>query len=145
MRCMSTFTTRSTSVTQSIFPVVPVADIGRSRDFYVGLLGLTVVYDSDWYVQLQSSTTESVQLGLVIQDHDTIPEGFRGPPAGVLVSVEVDNVDAVHDCARAAGLPIASTLRSEDFGQRHFMTVDPDGLLVDVITVIPFTEGADAT
>lgn len=140
MKCMSTFTARSTSVTQSIFPVVPVADIRRSRDFYAGLLGLVVVYDSDWYVQLHSPITESVQLGLVIQDHETIPEGFRGSPVGVLVSVEVDDVDAVHACAVAAELPIALSLRSEDFGQRHFMTVDPDGLLVDVITVIPFAE-----
>ena len=29
------------------------------------------------------------------------------------------------------------SLRSETFGQRHFMTVDPSGTLVDVITPIP--------
>lgn len=126
--------------THSIFPVVPVADIRRSRDFYTGLLGLAVVYDSDWYVQLHSPTTESVQLGLVVRDHDTIPDGYRGSPAGVLVSVEVDDVDAVHARAASAELPIALSLRSEVFGQRHFMTVDPDGLLVDVITVIPYSD-----
>jgi len=32
-------------------------------------------------------------------------------------------------------MPLA--LRSEPFGQRHFMTVDPAGTLVDVITPIP--------
>ncbi len=59
--------------------------------------------------------------------------------------MEVDDVDAVHACAVSAGLPIVLGLRSEDFGQRHFMTVDPDGLLVDVITVIPFTVGTATT
>lgn len=27
-------------------------------------------------------------------------------------------------------------LRSEDFGQRHFMVADPNGVLIDVITPI---------
>lgn len=127
--------------TRSIFPVVPVAEVPRSRDFYRELLDLVVVFDSDWYVQLQAGSDESVQLGLVVRGHETIPSGFRGTPAGVLVSVEVDDVDAVHARAEASGLPIALSLRSEVFGQRHFMTVDPDGLLVDVITVIPFAGG----
>ncbi len=30
-------------------------------------------------------------------------------------------------------------LRSEDFGQRHFIVADPNGVLVDVITPIPPT------
>lgn len=126
--------------TNSIFPVIPAADVARSRDFYVRLLELDVVFDSGWYVQLQQRRTEAVQLGIVQRDHDTIPDGFRTPPAGVLVSVEVDDVDDVHGRAVAAGLPVALSLRSEDFGQRHFMTTDPDGLLVDVITVIPYAE-----
>lgn len=122
----------------SIFPVVPAADVARSRDFYTGLLDLAVVFDSGWYVQLQAPGSESVQLGLVERGHHTVPEGFRAAPAGVLVSVEVEDVDRVHAAAIAAELPIALSLRDEDFGQRHFMTTDPDGLLVDVITVIPY-------
>jgi hypothetical protein len=28
-------------------------------------------------------------------------------------------------------------VRSEAFGQRHFITLDPAGVMIDVITVIP--------
>lgn len=28
-------------------------------------------------------------------------------------------------------------LRSEEFGQRHFIVADPNGVLIDVITPIP--------
>ncbi len=123
----------------SVFPVIGAADVAASRDFYVALLDAAVVFDSGWYAQLQSPPTNpAVQLGVVERDHSTIPDGYRQPPQGVLISVEVDDVDAVHARALALGLPIALPLRSEDFGQRHFMTVDPDGLLVDVITSIPF-------
>ena len=35
-------------------------------------------------------------------------------------------------------------IRSEDFGQRHFIVADPDGVLIDVITPIaPAADYAD--
>jgi uncharacterized glyoxalase superfamily protein PhnB len=37
------------------------------------------------------------------------------------------------DNAMRHGLPVAQELRDEEFGQRHFIVVDPDGLLVDVV------------
>ncbi|MBM7460055.1 VOC family protein [Rhodococcus coprophilus] len=135
--------------TNSIFPVIPARDVARSRDFYSGLLELTVVFDSGWYVQLQAPGNDVVQLGILEQGHHTVPVGFRTTPAGVLVSVEVDDVDRLYAGAVEAGLPVVSPLRDEVFGQRHFMTTDPDGLLVDVITVIPYaaeiTESAAVT
>jgi catechol 2,3-dioxygenase-like lactoylglutathione lyase family enzyme len=99
-------------------------------------LGFRPVFDSGWYVQLEAPSGHRPQLGLVEQAHPTVPAGFGLRPAGVLIAVEVDDVDAVHARARAAGLDVALSLRDEDFGQRHFMVVDPDGLLVDVITPI---------
>lgn len=119
-----------------IFPTICAVDVEASRDFYVTHLGFVVVFDSGWYVQLQAPTEAAPQIGIVERDHPTVPLAFRARPAGVLISIEVDDVDAVHEGAIGAGLEIALDLRSEDFGQRHFMTVDPDGILVDVITPI---------
>jgi catechol 2,3-dioxygenase-like lactoylglutathione lyase family enzyme len=64
---------------------------------------------------------------------------FRRPAAGVLVTVEVDDVDVVHERAQARRLPIELSLRSEDWGQRHFITRDPNEVAVDVVQVIPVT------
>ncbi len=55
------------------------------------------------------------------------------------MTVEVDDVDAVHERAREMGAEIAQELRDEEFGQRHFMAVDLNGLLVHVYTPIPFS------
>lgn len=128
----------------ALYPAIGVRDVAVSRDFYASLLGFRVVFDSGWYVQLRSPAEEHQQLGLVRWDHPSIPEGFRLAPQGVLVSVETDDPDAVHERARALGLDIVLPLRDEAFGQRHFMTVDPDGVLVDVIKVIPTAPGYDA-
>jgi catechol 2,3-dioxygenase-like lactoylglutathione lyase family enzyme len=123
-------------VITTIFPAICTADVAASRDFYVEHLGFRPIFDSGWYVQLEAPSGHRPQLGLVERDHPSVPPGFGLAPAGVLISIEVDDVDAVHAHALASSLDIAQALRDEAFGQRHFMVVDPDGLLVDVITPI---------
>jgi catechol 2,3-dioxygenase-like lactoylglutathione lyase family enzyme len=124
----------------SLFPVICTKRVAESRDFYAELLGMTIVFDAGWYAQLQGKDAPRAQLGLVELPHVTVPEDWNRPAQGVLVTVEVDDVDTVHARARAAGLRIALPLRDEAFGQRHFMTVDPNGLLVDVVKWITPSE-----
>ena len=63
----------------------------------------------------------------------------------MLINFEVEDVDAEYAKAVASGVPILQSLRSEPFGQRHFIAQDPAGVLIDVITPIPpsaeFTDG----
>jgi uncharacterized glyoxalase superfamily protein PhnB len=80
---------------------------------------------------------ENVALAILAGDHDTIPAKARGTTRGVLINFEVQDVDEVYGRLRAAGLPILLPLRDEPFGQRHFITEDPNGVLIDVITPIP--------
>lgn len=120
-----------------MFPTICADDVAATRDFYVDVLGFAVVFDSGWYVQLEAPDGTKPQIGIVEREHETVPAGFRHHPAGVLVSIEVDDVDVVHARVTAAGLEMPLSLRDEAFGQRHFMTVDPSGTLVDVITPIP--------
>jgi catechol 2,3-dioxygenase-like lactoylglutathione lyase family enzyme len=124
---------------KAVFPVLMTDRLAESRDFYADLLGLRLAFEADWYVQLLSPATPAAQLGLVASDHESVPPVFRRAAAGVLVTIEVENVDAVHERAQARGLPIELSLRSEDWGQRHFITRDPNELAVDVVQVIPVT------
>ncbi len=57
--------------------------------------------------------------------------------SGLLINFEVADVDAKYAGARAAGLEILLEQRDEAFGQRHFITRDPNGMLIDVIKPIP--------
>jgi len=120
----------------SIYPDIHAADIAASRDFYVDLLGLQVAWEADWYVALAAPDAPGAQLALVAAGHDSVPVGHQMRPAGVLISFGVSNATAVHDRAIELGVPIAQELRDEEFGQRHFMAVDPDGLLVDVVETL---------
>ena len=88
-----------------IFPVVCTDAIEPSRDFYAALLGLEVVLESGWYTLLRAPGAPEAQLGLVTRGHPSVPEGFGRRPQGVLVTMEVEDVDAVHD--RALGLGVS--------------------------------------
>lgn len=57
--------------------------------------------------------------------------------AALIISFEIDDVDQEYDRARSSKLPILLSLRDEPWGQRHFITRDPSGVLVDVIKPIP--------
>lgn len=124
---------------QSQYPVLLTSKIAESAAFYKSLFGFETAFESDWYVSLKRESAGRVdELALLDPTHPTIPEAYRRPVQGVILNFEVADVDAEH--ARLigqAGLPELLTLRSEAFGQRHFITEDPSGVLIDVITNIP--------
>lgn len=121
------------------YPVLMVEDVAAISAFYQTHFRFRPLFESDWYAHLQSAEDETVNLAILDGDHDTIPEASRGRASGVLLNFEVADVDAVYVGVKAAGLPILLDLRDEAFGQRHFITSDPAGVLIDVITPIPMT------
>lgn len=124
----------------SYYPVLMTGDVAATAAFYVQHFRFTPLFASDWYVHLQSTEDSGVNLGIVDGDHETIPQEGRGRTCGLLINFEVEDPDAVYERAVAAGLPILRTLRDEPFGQRHFITRDPNGVLIDVIKPIPPSE-----
>ena len=123
--------------TTSYYPVIMTHDVAGTAAFYTSHLRFKPLFESDWYVHLQSTEDESVNLGIVGADHETIPEQARGKASqGLLINFEVEDPDAVHERIVAAGLPILRSLRDEAFGQRHFILADPNGVLIDVIKPI---------
>lgn len=122
------------------YPVLCSTDVVAARDFYSGWFGFEVMFEADWYVSLRRDAWE---LALVDASHPTVPAAHRGRAAGgVLLNLEVDDVDAEwHRLVVPGGLTPLLDLRTEDFGQRHFIVEGPDAVLVDVITVVPATAG----
>ena len=122
--------------TTSYYPVLLVEDVAATAKFYRDHFRFKPLFEADWYVHLQSSEDKRVNLGLVRYDHDTVPPAARKPTDSLLLNFEVKDPDAVHARVVAAGLPILRSLRDEEFGQRHFITQDPNGVMIDVIRPI---------
>ncbi|QIQ05517.1 VOC family protein [Streptomyces liangshanensis] len=139
----------------SFYPVICSEHLPESLEFYTTLFGFEKTFASDWYVSLRRPEPPFYELALLDASHPTMPAAYRRPAQGLLLNLEVDDVDAEHArLVDRAGLTPVLPLRSEDFGQRHFIVADPDGVLVDIITPIEpapefaaafaAAEGADA-
>src|SRR5271168_488413 len=97
----------------SIRRIVPNLQSGRmdeSRKFYTEILGLKVAMDMGWIVTLVSPGNPTAQLSLL-----------RGPALGtpqtqVTLSIEVEDVDAIHAKAIAGQIPIIYPLTTEPWG-----------------------------
>ena len=79
----------------SWYPVIMSGDVAATAAFYVEHLDFRPLFTSDWYVHLQSVHDETVNLAVLDGDHETIPESGRGRASGLLLTLEVDDVDAV--------------------------------------------------
>lgn len=121
----------------SYYPVIMTERVEETAAFYIEHFGFQESFTSDWYVHLQSAENSAINLAILNGQHETIPVQGRGKVAGLLLNFEVADVDAVYDRVQTAGLPILLAIRDEDFGQRHFITADPNGVLIDIIKPIP--------
>lgn len=123
---------------QSFYPVLLADDVEASARFYTEHMGFAPTFESDWYVSLEHRENPAYELAVVSRTHETIPDGFRGERAsGLLLNFEVPDAAAEYERLKEAGLRIVLPLRDEPFGQRHFIGVDPGGVMLDVIEEIP--------
>ncbi|HRF96300.1 MAG TPA: hypothetical protein PLZ51_13935, partial [Aggregatilineales bacterium] len=59
----------------------------------------------------------------------------------LLLNFEVADVDAEYRrLIEGDKLPLRRELLTEGFGQRHFMMSDPNGVLIDIIQIVPPSE-----
>ena len=119
------------------YPVIQTNDVAATKAFYVDNFRFNVSFDADWYCHLQSSEDPGVNLAILQSDHETIPAEGRGTVGGLILNFEVEDPDVEFQRLSDAGLPMLKPLTDEAFGQRHFITRDPNGVLIDVIKPIP--------
>lgn len=108
-----------------VMPVIPSDQVQESCDFY-SLLGFQEVMNLGWITTLASPTTPAAQVSLMTSD--------KTAPVTPDMSVEVDDVDAVHEAVRADGAEIVHPLQDEEWGVRRFFVRDPNGRVINVLS-----------
>ena len=111
---------------------VYVEDLKIATAFYCDLLGLEAGFETDWIVQLSSPDNSAIELMLQPKNHELVPQDFQKSPQGSSLVFVVDDCDQYHEKAVSMGLTIIQAPKNEAYGQRRFLTVDPDGLLIDI-------------
>ncbi len=121
----------------SLFPLLLTTNRAECRDFYQSVFGFEVVAELDWYVQLTSPDNPAIRIAFMSPDNPGIPDGYPTNP-GIVVTIDVDDVDEVWAKANEnAADSIAAEPKDEEWGQRHFVLVDPSGALIDIVQAIP--------
>jgi catechol 2,3-dioxygenase-like lactoylglutathione lyase family enzyme len=110
-----------------VVPDITCDRIAESRDFYADVLGFDVAMDMGWIMTLVSPDVPSAQVSLISGTEEAakpIPD----------ITVEVDDVDSVHDAVSRSGHEIVYQLTDEEWGVRRFFVRDPGGVVVNVMS-----------
>jgi catechol 2,3-dioxygenase-like lactoylglutathione lyase family enzyme len=105
-----------------IVPNVSADDPDLGRAFFAGLLGLEVGMNLGWIATYVSPTNPAAQVSVL-----------RPEPLAPALTVEVGDVDAVHQAAVAAGHRVVYPLTDEPWGVRRFFVAGPGGVVVNVM------------
>lgn len=108
-----------------IAATLPVSDMTKALDFYIGVLGFTKAFENGDPVGFVILKQGEAEL------HLTLQPGHRAAPFNV-AHLMVGDVDALHEICRRYGLRIVKGLRDKEFGLRAFVFEDPDGNRIDV-------------
>ena len=124
----------------SSFPVFVVNRLDTARHYYTEHFSFDIAFENEWYLHLV--TAAGIQIGFMLPEQATQPEIFHPayPGQGVIFSFEVEDVDNAYGYAQEHHLQIVLSLRSEEWGQRHFCVEDPNGIHLDVVQAIKPSE-----
>jgi predicted enzyme related to lactoylglutathione lyase len=95
------------------------------RAFYEDVIGLQLQMDMGWIATYVSPDNETAQITVMSADSTA--------PVTPNVSIEVDDIDAVHARAVAAGHDVMYGPVDEPWHVRRFFVRDPNGTIVNVM------------
>ena len=108
-----------------IAATVPVRDIQRALDFYVGVLGMSVTFTNGDPVGFVILDREGAELHLTLDpDHQASAQN--------VAHLLVDNATNLYDQLQSHQVSIVKRLRDPEHGLRGFVFADPDGNRIDV-------------
>lgn len=125
---------------KSCTPVLFVKDALKSRDFYAGILGMTIIADfgglniifeeglSVWQIMDGNMITE--KLGRSGMENAESVSRFE-------IVFETDDIDVVNEKLKRNNVKFLHEINAEVWGQRTIRFYDPDGHLIEVGEAIP--------
>ena len=119
-----------------VFTNILSKDVATTAQFYQDLLGMKRIGDFGWFVILSHDNMPQLEIGILDQDHDTVPKAVSAGPAGFITTFVVDDVEEVYSRAIAMEAEIIEEPNDLPYGQRRLLLRDPAGAVVDVSSPI---------
>jgi catechol 2,3-dioxygenase-like lactoylglutathione lyase family enzyme len=116
-----------------IVPNIATQDVDAAKPFYRDVLGMTTAMDMGWIVTFVAESTDSSNGSRNVAPQISVArEGGSGTPVPDL-SVEVDDLAAVHRRVLEGGFKVEYGPVKEPWGVERFFVRDPCGKLINVL------------
>ncbi|HEX6222940.1 MAG TPA: VOC family protein [Chryseolinea sp.] len=137
-------TTNTNNMTpiDNVYTVFITKNLSGTVSFYEQYFGFTKIFESTFFVLLQSSGEQKFNIAFMDEEHPTAPPSpktFNGN--GSFLTLEVADAEALYKDLKKRGLTIAYQLKDEPWGQKRFAVIDPNNLWVDVVQQTQPVEG----
>lgn len=135
-------TTSTMKPIDNVYTVFITKNLKGTVSFYEQYFGFTKLFESTFFVLLQSPGEQKFNIAFMDEEHPTSPpspKAFNGN--GSFLTLEVEDADALYNDLKKRGLTIAYQLKDEPWGQKRFAVIDPNNLWVDVVQQTQPVEG----
>ena len=109
-------------------PNLLVDDIEEAHAFFSGFLGFDIAMDEPGFTMFASPSNRTAQITVADANTPGLDRGVKDAQ----ISVEVEDVDALHAKAVEQGREIVYPLTDEPWGIRRFFVRSPDGTVINV-------------
>lgn len=117
---------------QPIFRIVPNIysdDALKSKEFYIGFLGMKLAMDMDWILTFVSEENPTAQVSIFKNKSNTPLNN-----SAIFLSIELENVDEIHQTAIEQNIEIVYPIRNEPWGVRRFFVKGPNGETINILS-----------
>ncbi|WP_040813711.1 VOC family protein [Nocardia concava] len=111
-----------------------VSDPAASAKFLIDHFGFAEKMSADGFVNVTRADAGFDVIYLRTGLGSFKPERIAGSAGeGVLVVFVVDDIDGEYDRVRKEGVQIVTPIETEPWGERYFQTLDPNGIVVQLV------------
>ncbi|ANH82599.1 glyoxalase [Niabella ginsenosidivorans] len=111
-----------------IVPNIYSDDLEKSKAFYQGFLNMNIVMDQGWVVTFASDKNPLAQVNILENKKKEVLNNER-----IFLSVEVSDVNKMHQKAKELKLKIVYPITDEPWGVRRFFVKDPNGATINLV------------
>lgn len=107
--------------------------LSESKEFYCKYLGFTVKFENEFYLLLEN-TNSGFEISFLLPNHPSQNKIFQPEYlSGSYLTIEVDNIEKEYYRITSLGCSIWMETKDEEWGDRHFIIKDPNGLGIDIV------------
>ncbi len=116
----------------AFYPIICTNKLKQTINFYEDHFGFRAYYEMEHYAYLKHEEHETMHIGIVDLRHPDLPPHYKTQVSGMMLSLFTENIEEVYDELYMEGVDLASEVKQETCGRKHFTVVDPNGVIISV-------------